>query len=364
MSEAKEKILQIRDLDITFRTTAGPVHAIRGVNIDLYKGETVAIVGESGSGKSVTMKAAMGILASNATVTSGAIDFTYHHEDGSAETVDILKKDKKWIRRHINGKRIAMVFQDPMTSLDPTMSIGKQIMEGMIWHFKTPKQEAWNRAVELLKEVGIEDAEKRMKNYPHQLSGGMRQRVVIAIALACNPDLLICDEPTTALDVTIQAKIIELIRKVQKERGISVIYITHDLGVVAKVADYVNVMYAGKIVEKGTINEIFYDPRHPYTWGLLSAMPDLDTDDERLYTIPGSPPNLLHEKPGDAFAPRNRYALVVDDKADPPMFKITDSHYAATWLLDPRAPKVDMPEELRIRLERMKKEAEKYGSQL
>lgn len=364
MSEAKEKILQIRDLDITFRTTAGPVHAIRGVNIDLYKGETVAIVGESGSGKSVTMKAAMGILASNATVTSGTIDFTYHHEDGSAETVDILKKDKKWIRRHINGKRIAMVFQDPMTSLDPTMSIGKQIMEGMIWHFKTPKQEAWNRAVELLKEVGIEDAEKRMKNYPHQLSGGMRQRVVIAIALACNPDLLICDEPTTALDVTIQAKIIELIRKVQKERGISVIYITHDLGVVAKVADYVNVMYAGKIVEKGTINEIFYDPRHPYTWGLLSAMPDLDTDDERLYTIPGSPPNLLHEKPGDAFAPRNRYALVVDDKADPPMFKITDSHYAATWLLDPRAPKVDMPEELRIRLERMKKEAEKYGSQL
>lgn len=364
MSEAKEKILQIRDLDITFRTTAGPVHAIRGVNIDLYKGETVAVVGESGSGKSVTMKAAMGILASNATVTNGTIDFTYHHEDGSVETVDILKKDKKWIRRHINGKRIAMVFQDPMTSLDPTMSIGKQIMEGMIWHFGTPKAEAWKRSVELLKEVGIEDAEKRMKNYPHQLSGGMRQRVVIAIALACNPDLLICDEPTTALDVTIQAKIIELIRKVQKERGISVIYITHDLGVVAKVADYVNVMYAGKIVEKGTINEIFYDPRHPYTWGLLSAMPDLDTDDGGLYTIPGSPPNLLHEKPGDAFAPRNRYALVVDDKADPPMFKITDSHYAATWLLDPRAPKVDMPEELKTRLERMKKEAEKYGSEL
>lgn len=364
MSEAKEKILQIRDLDINFRTTAGPVHAIRGVNIDLYKGETVAIVGESGSGKSVTMKAAMGILASNATVASGTIEFSYHHEDGSAETVDILKKDKKWIRRHINGKRIAMVFQDPMTSLDPTMQIGKQIMEGMIWHYKTPKQEAWNKAVELLKEVGIEDAEKRMKNYPHQLSGGMRQRIVIAIALACDPDLLICDEPTTALDVTIQAKIIELIRKIQKERGISVIYITHDLGVVAKVADYVNVMYAGKIVEKGTINEIFYDPRHPYTWGLLSAMPDLDTDDERLYTIPGSPPNLLHEKAGDAFAPRNQYALVIDDKADPPMFKVTDTHYAATWLLDPRAPKVDMPEELKNRLERMKKEAEEYGSKL
>ena len=364
MPEAKEKILQIRDLDITFRTTAGPVHAIRGVNIDLYKGETVAIVCESGSGKSVTMKAAMGILASNATVTNGSIEYTYRNDGGNMETVDILKKDKKWIRRNVNGKRIAMVFQDPMTSLDPTMSIGKQIMEGMIWHYKTPKAEAWKRSVELLKEVGIEDAEKRMKNYPHQLSGGMRQRVVIAIALSCNPELLICDEPTTALDVTIQAKIIELIRKVQKERGISVIYITHDLGVVAKVADYVNVMYAGKIVEKGLINDIFYDPRHPYTWGLLSAMPDLETDDERLYTIPGSPPNLLHEKPGDAFAPRNKYALVLDDKADPPMFRISDTHYAATWLLDPRAPKVEMPEELKTRLERMKKEAEKYGSEL
>lgn len=364
MSEDKNTILQIKDLDITFRTTAGPVHAIRGVNIDLQKGETVAIVGESGSGKSVTMKAAMGILASNATVTNGNIRFSYHHADGTPETVDILSKDKKWIRRHINGKRIAMVFQDPMTSLDPTMTIGKQIMEGMIWHFKTPKKEAWEKSVELLKEVGIEDAEKRMKNYPHQLSGGMRQRVVIAIALSCNPDLLICDEPTTALDVTIQAKIIELIRRIQKERGISVIYITHDLGVVAKVADYVNVMYAGKIVEKGTINEIFYDPKHPYTWGLLSAMPDLDTDDERLYTIPGSPPNLLHETQGDAFAARNKYALVVDDKADPPMFKVTDTHYAATWLLDPRAPKVEMPQELKARLERMKKEASDYGSEL
>ncbi len=364
MSETKEKILDITDLDITFSTTAGKVHAIRGVDIDLFRGETVAIVGESGSGKSVTMKAAMGILASNATVNKGTIRFSYHHADGTPETVDILQKDKKWIRSHINGKRIAMVFQDPMTSLNPTMPIGKQIMEGMIWHFKTPKKEAWSRAVELLKEVGIEDAEKRMKNYPHQLSGGMRQRVVIAIALACNPDLLICDEPTTALDVTIQAKIIELIRKVQKERGISVIYITHDLGVVAKVADYVNVMYAGKIVEKGNINEIFYDPRHPYTWGLLSAMPDLETDDERLYTIPGSPPNLLHEKAGDAFAPRNRFALEIDDKLDPPMFQITETHSAATWLLDPRAPKVEMPQELKARIERMKKEAKLHGSEL
>ncbi len=364
MPEENEKILDMKNLDISFKTTAGMVHAIRGVDLELRKGQTVALVGESGSGKSVTMKAAMGILASNATVNSGTIDFTYHHEDGTAETVDILQKDKKWIRKHINGKRIAMVFQDPMTSLDPTMTIGKQIMEGMMWHFNTPKQEAWDRSVELLREVGIEEPEKRMKNYPHQLSGGMRQRVVIAIALSCNPDLLICDEPTTALDVTIQAKIIELIKKVQAERGISVIYITHDLGVVAKIADYVNVMYAGEIVEKGTINEIFYDPRHPYTWGLLSAMPDLETDDDRLYTIPGSPPNLLHEKPGDAFAPRNRYALEIDDKEEPPMFQISDTHYAATWLLDPRAPKVEMPEELRNRLDRMKKEAEEHGSKL
>ena len=359
-----EYLVNIKNERLSFFTPAGEVKALNDVSLHLKEGEVLGIVGESGSGKSVTMKAAMGILASNATVTNGSIEYTYRNDGGNMETVDILKKDKKWIRRNVNGKRIAMVFQDPMTSLDPTMSIGKQIMEGMIWHYKTPKAEAWKRSVELLKEVGIEDAEKRMKNYPHQLSGGMRQRVVIAIALSCNPELLICDEPTTALDVTIQAKIIELIRKVQKERGISVIYITHDLGVVAKVADYVNVMYAGKIVEKGLINDIFYDPRHPYTWGLLSAMPDLETDDERLYTIPGSPPNLLHEKPGDAFAPRNKYALVLDDKADPPMFRISDTHYAATWLLDPRAPKVEMPEELKTRLERMKKEAEKYGSEL
>lgn len=353
----REKVLTVRDLSITFTTTAGPVHAIRGVNLDLYRGETLAIVGESGSGKSVTVKAAMGILAKNGTVDSGTIEYTYRHDDGTPETVDILKMKKKDIRRHINGKRIAMIFQDPMTSLDPTMPIGKQIMEGMIWHYKTPKAEAYKKAVALLKEVGITDAEERMKNYPHQLSGGMRQRVVIAIALACDPELLICDEPTTALDVTIQAKILELIQKIQRERNISVIYITHDLGVVAKVADFVNVMYAGRIVETGTIDEIYYAPAHPYTWGLLSAMPDLETDDDRLYTIPGSPPNLLHPMPGDAFSPRNVYALKIDDRAEPPMFRLSDTHYAATWLLDPRAPKVEMPAELKARIERMKKEA-------
>ncbi|WP_099205636.1 ABC transporter ATP-binding protein [Scatolibacter rhodanostii] len=351
----KEKVIEIRDLSITFETLAGNVHAIRGVNIDLFRGETLAIVGESGSGKSVTMKAAMGILAKNSQVDSGTIMYTYYRDDGTKRTVNILEMKKKSLRKHINGKRIAMIFQDPMTSLDPTMQIGKQIMEGMLWHGRANKTDAWAKAVKLLEEVGIEEPERRMKNYPHQLSGGMRQRIVIAIALACDPDLLICDEPTTALDVTIQAKILELIQRIQRERGISVIYITHDLGVVAKIADYVDVMYAGKIVEKGTVEEIFYEPRHPYTWGLLSAMPDLDTEDERLYTIPGTPPNLLHPVEGDAFAPRNQYALKIDQRAEPPMFKITDTHYAATWLLDERAPKVEMPVELRHRIDRMMK---------
>ena len=359
-----DKILEIKDLDITFTTTAGPVHAIRGVNIDLERGETVAIVGESGSGKSVVMKTAMGILAGNARINRGEIIFRYKGENGSTEEVDILKKEKKWIRKNINGRRVAMIFQDPMTSLDPTMTIGKQLMEGMIMHLGYSKDQASKRAIELLGEVGITSPERRMRQYPHQLSGGMRQRVVIAMAVSCNPDLLICDEPTTALDVTIQAKILELIKKLQKDHGISVIYITHDLGVVAKVADYVNVMYAGKIVEVGNIEEIFYEPKHPYTWGLLSAMPDLDTDDERLYTIPGSPPNLLHEVKGDAFAPRNRYALKIDSIAEPPMFKITDTHYAATWLLDERAPKVEMPKELQKRVARMMKEARTDGGEL
>lgn len=353
----KEKVLEVRDLSISFTTSAGKVNTIRGVNLDLYKGETLAIVGESGSGKSVTMKAVMGILSSNGEINSGSIKFSYYRDKEKVD-VDILKLSKNEMRKRINGKRIAMIFQDPMTSLNPTMTIGAQIMEGMIWHYKTPKKEAHDKAVELLKLVGITDAENRMKNYPHQLSGGMRQRVVIAIALACNPDLLICDEPTTALDVTIQAKILELIKDIQKKLNISVIYITHDLGVVAKVADYVTVMYAGKIVEKGIINEIFYDPRHPYTWGLLSAMPDLDTNDDKLYTIPGSPPNLANKVEGDAFAPRNIYALNIDNRLEPPMFKISDTHYAATWLLHENAPKVEMPAELKQRIDRMLKEAE------
>ncbi len=355
----REKILEVRDLNISFKTDSGIVNAIRGVNLDLYKGETIAIVGESGSGKSVTTKAIMGIMAGNGSIDGGSINYTWTDENtGEKITKDICQLSEKEMQSEIRGRKIAMVFQDPMTSLNPTMTIGNQIMEPMIHHYNTPKEEAYKKAVELLQLVGITNAEKRMKNYPHQLSGGMRQRIVIAIALSCDPYVLICDEPTTALDVTIQAKILELIQDIQKKKDLSVIYITHDLGVVAKVADYVNVMYAGKIVETGTIDEIFYDPRHPYTWGLLSSMPDLDTDDDELYTIPGTPPNLAHEVKGDAFAPRNKYALNIDLRIEPPMFKVPGSttHKVASWLMHEKVPKVEMPVELKNRLEKMKKE--------
>ena len=343
-----ENILSVKNLDITFKTNAGNIHAIRGVSFDLPRGKTIALVGESGSGKSVTMKAVTGLLDSNSVINAGNI--FYNGED-------LLTLSKKDLRQKINGRQIAMVFQDPMTSLDPTMQIGDQIMEAMFLHQKISTADAEKKAIELLNLVGIIDAEKRMKNYPHQLSGGMRQRIVIAIALSCEPKILICDEPTTALDVTIQAKILNLIKDIQAKMNLSVIYITHDLGVVAKVADFVNVMYAGKIIEVGTVDEIFYDPRHPYTWGLISAMPDLETSDDRLYSIPGSPPNLLHEPTGDAFAARNKFAMKIDEKAAPPMFQISETHYAATWLLHPDAPKIELPTELKSRLERARKAA-------
>ena len=344
-----EKILDIKEERLSFFTPAGEVKALNGVSFTMNQGDVLGVVGESGSGKSVTAYSVMGLTAYPGKLVGGKVWFNGH------EIENMKEKDFRKIR----GNEVSIIFQDPMTSLNPVYTIGNQIVEVIRLHTDKNKADAWARAKELLELVGINEPEKRLKQYPHELSGGMRQRVVIAIALSCDPDLLICDEPTTALDVTIQAKILELIRRIQKERGISVIYITHDLGVVAKVADYVDVMYAGKIVETGTIDEIFYDPKHPYTWGLLSAMPDLDTADDRLYTIPGSPPNLLHEKPGDAFAPRNRFALNIDDEIDPPMFKISDTHYAATWLLDPRAPKVEMPPELKERIARMKAEAKK-----
>lgn len=353
MSE-RRRVLSIRDLEISFGTTAGKVSAIRGVRLDLYQGETLAIVGESGSGKSVTTKAILGILSENGQVEKGSILFSYDR-DGEVVTRDLTQLTSKQMQKHIRGKRIAMVFQDPMTSLDPTMTIGHQIIEGMREHYKVSKDEARKKAIELLELVGITDPEKRYKQYPHQLSGGMRQRVVIAIALACEPELLICDEPTTALDVTIQAKILKLLKEIQEKTNVAIIFITHDLGVVANIADYVAVMYAGKIIEKGSVEEIFYDPRHPYTWGLLSSIPDLESDDEYLYTIPGSPPNLLNQVEGDAFASRNAVALNIDYRLEPPMYNVGGKHRVASWLMDERAPHVEMPEALKRRIEKMKR---------
>lgn len=347
--KGRDTILSIRDLEVTFKVRDRQLKAIRRISFDLYRGETLAIVGESGSGKSVLMKSLTGMLESNGTVSGGSIRFF-------GEELAQKKKPREW--ESIRGAKIATVFQDPMTSLNPVRTIGSQIVEVMMKHQRCSRKRAKQLAIELMERVGISEAAERFDAYPHEYSGGMRQRIVIAIALACRPQILICDEPTTALDVTIQAKILELIKELQVKKNISVIYITHDLGVVAKVADYVNVMYAGKIVEKGTIDDIFYDPRHPYTWGLLSSMPDLDTDDDELYTIPGSPPNLAHEVTGDAFAPRNQFALNIDLRVDPPMFDVpgSDSHQVASWLMHEKAPKVDMPESLKKRILKMKKE--------
>jgi len=328
----KDKILQVENLEVSFRTYAGDVQAVRGITFDVYEGETLAIVGESGSGKSVTVKAIMGLLAENGYYKGGKIIF---------EGNDITKMHEKNIHK-IRGKKIAMVFQDPMTSLDPTMSIGKQLTETIKLHHKVTNKEAYDKAIHLIEIVEIAEAKTRMKQYPHQFSGGMRQRIVIAMALACEPRILIADEPTTALDVTIQAQIIDLMKNLKEKIGVSVIFITHDLGVVANVADRVAVMYAGKLVEIGTSDEIFYNPYHPYTWGLLASMPDLKTKGS-LYAIPGTPPNLLHPPKGDAFALRSEYAMEIDFEEAPPMFKISETHFAATWLLHEFAPKVNPP---------------------
>ncbi|WP_281659334.1 ABC transporter ATP-binding protein [Halobacillus sp. Cin3] len=341
-----EKLLKVKDLHVSFDTYGGEVKAVRGVNFDLNKGETLAIVGESGSGKSVTTKALMQLIPMPpGRIKQGEILF---------EGRDLAKMSDKQMQK-IRGKEISMIFQDPMTSLNPTMKVGNQIMEGLIKHQKMSKPQARKRVVELLELVGIADAENRMKQYPHQFSGGMRQRVVVAIALACNPKLLIADEPTTALDVTIQAQILELMKDIQKKTDSATIFITHDLGVVANVADRVAVMYAGKIVEVGTVDDIFYNPKHPYTWGLLGSMPSLDSEDEELYAIPGSPPDLLNPPKGDAFAARNEYAMKIDLEQEPPMFKVSDTHYAATWLLHENAPDIDPPAAVKKRMEGMAK---------
>lgn len=338
-----QPVLEVRHLSLFFHTFSGRVQAVRDVSFTLEKGETLALVGESGCGKSATCRAVMRLLSRNATIDEGEI---------LLEGRDLLKVSRREMRS-IRGAKIAMIFQDPMTSLDPTMKIGRQIAETITLHQRISRREAKVRAIELLHQVGIEEPERRYHQYPHEFSGGQRQRIVIAIALAASPEVLIADEPTTALDVTMQAQIIDLMRDIQKTTGTSIIFITHDLGVVANVADRVAVMYAGRIVEIGTADEVFYDPRHPYTWGLLASMPTLATDAPALYAIPGTPPTLINPAPGDAFAPRNPYALEADALAHPPMFQVSDTHYAATWLLDPRAPKAEPPEEIRRRKEKL-----------
>lgn len=336
------KLLEVKDLSVSFNTYSGEVQAVRGIDFDLKKGETLAIVGESGSGKSVTTKAITQLLSKpQGYIKTGEILF---------EEEDITKYSNKQMQK-LRGKDISTVFQDPMTSLNPTMKVGRQIAEGLIKHRKMSKAQARDKTIELLELVGIPQAEKRINQYPHQFSGGMRQRAVVAIALACNPKILIADEPTTALDVTIQAQILELMKEIQREMDSAIIFITHDLGVVANVADRVAVMYAGKIVEIGTADDIFYNPKHPYTWGLLGSMPTLDSDEEELYAIPGSPPDMLNPPEGDAFAPRNRFALEIDTKMEPPMFQVSDTHYAASWLLHEHAPKIDPPESVQRRMQ-------------
>lgn len=446
---SEEVAVSVKNLTVSFKTNKGMLHAVRGISFDLKKGETLAIVGESGSGKSVTAKAMLGIEAPNAVIEGGEILY---------QGQDLLKFKEEYFNK-IRGNKITMIFQDPMSSLDPIVKIGPQMTEASILNSKTnnalfkkelrqllkaicskkskkevsvikkavalakksyknqfkkknggtkeapcitefdsrsiinsvdeveyfsviekyllpdelarlkeltclsqftvTKKMAKAKALKIMEEVGIHEGEKRFNQYPFEFSGGMRQRIVIAIAIAANPEILICDEPTTALDVTIQAQILELINRLKKERGMSVVFITHDLGVVANVADRIAVMYAGKIVESGTTDDIFYSPSHPYTWALLSSMPDLDSNG-RLESIPGTPPNMIFPPEGDAFAPRNKYAMQIDFEKEPPLFKISETHFAATWLLHPSSPKVEVPQAVALRIERMKNRSESF----
>ncbi|MBQ7139085.1 MAG: ABC transporter ATP-binding protein [Clostridia bacterium] len=328
-------ILTVRDLDVKFNLRGRKLHAIRGVSLDLYKGESLAIVGESGSGKSVFVKTFMGLLDANGWIDNGSI--MYNGED-----LTQYKTEKQWLK--VRGKEIAMVLQDPMTSLNPLKTIGAQILEAIELHQGLTGDAARKEMLSILTDVGITEPERRAKQYPHEFSGGMRQRVVIAIAVACRPKILICDEPTTALDVTIQAQILRLIHNLRDKYQLTTVYITHDLGVVANVADRIAVMYAGDIIELGLCEEVFYQPKHPYTWALLSSLPQMGVKGEPLYSIHGTPPNLFQEIKGDAFAPRNPKALKIDFEKRPPYFDVSPTHKARTWLLDPRAPKIDPPE--------------------
>ena len=335
MTKNENVILTARDIVVEFDVRDRVLTAIRGVSLDLIEGEVLAIVGESGSGKSVLTKTFTGMLEENGRVAQGTIDYR-------GKDLTTLRSNKDW--EPIRGAKIATIFQDPMTSLDPINTIGSQITEVIIKHQGKSAKEAKKMAIDYMSKVGIPDAEKRFEEYPFQYSGGMRQRIVIAIALACRPDILICDEPTTALDVTIQAQIIDLLKSLQQEYHFTTIFITHDLGVVASIADKVAVMYAGEIVEYGTVEEIFYEPKHPYTWSLLSSLPQLADANGALYSIPGTPPSLYSQIKWDAFALRSDYAMSIDFEEEAPAFNVSDTHWAKTWLLHEDAPKVDKPE--------------------
>lgn len=329
-----ENLLEVKNLSVSFKSTAGEIEAVRDVSFELKKGEVLAIVGESGCGKSVLCKTIMGLLPESAKIKEGSILVN------DRDITNYTERDMKNLR----GKVFSMIFQDPMTALNPTIKIGQQIAEAVLVHNrKLSKEQVYRRVIELMQLVGIEKPRERYHLYPYNFSGGMRQRTVLAIALASDPAILFADEPTTALDVTIQAQILDLLRDVQRKLGTATILVSHDLGVVARVADRVAVMYAGKIVEIGTAEEIYYDPRHPYTWGLMQSLPAFSRGKDSLYTIPGMPPTLINPPKGDAFACRNEYALGIDYKEMPPMFQITPTHYAATWLLDERAPKIKPP---------------------
>lgn len=349
-----EVVLDVQNLSVGFVVRGKKINVIRNIDLKVYKGETLAIVGESGSGKSVTTKTFTGMLDSNGRVTNGHIYF--HGEDIAQYTTN-----KEW--QPIRGKKIATIFQDPMTSLNPLLTIGFQISEVLRLHHGLSHKEAKEEAIRLLKKVHIPNAERRYSDYPFQYSGGMRQRVVIAIALACRPEILICDEPTTALDVTVQAQILSLIKELQEEYHWTTIFITHDLGVVANIADRIAVMYGGQIVEYGTAEDIFYRPAHPYTWALLCSLPQLGTKEEPLSYIKGNPPSFSSEIIGDAFAPRNEYAMNIDFLKEPPMFQISPTHCAKTWLLDPRAPKVQKPKVIEDLHNRMKTAAKELKRQ-
>ncbi|MCR4907245.1 MAG: ABC transporter ATP-binding protein [Lachnospiraceae bacterium] len=350
-------ILEVHNLKISLPVREKRVMFIRGVDLSLPKGKILALVGESGSGKTLTARSLMSLLPKAARIESGEI--LLKSKTGDEPGTDLAKLSHARIVNTVNARRIGMVFQDPLTTLNPTMTVGKQLAEGYKVHEHRFAGEAKKRALELLASVGLPEPERCFKQYPHELSGGMRQRVIIAIALSLNPDILICDEPTTSLDVTIQARILELLKKLQAERQLSVLYITHDLGVVAEIADIIYVMYAGRIVEEGSRSDILYHPAHPYTWGLLSSVPDMSFKEERLISIPGTPPDLSSGLRGDPFAPRNAWALPEDFEEEPPMFRLSSTHAVRSRLYDGAHTPPPLPENLARRIGNRSSAAEK-----